>query len=220
MEEIMRKANSRLVSNLMIVCGIILVILSVFLYFHSHDNSEHISRENYTYTETPKKRVKIDSLSNLKNIFEKIEVGDSDTGDGGTKIKQVEELLGKPDIKGEEYSSGEKEISYTWTNFPWNDPTSSLMVIVRDGKVISKTININRKRNENVSDFPIAFNSLKNGEDYSSKKIVEKLGYPSTKMVLNVVDHDFELYTWSDANTIYSIEIRDGKLKDKRQNEY
>lgn len=90
----MRKRNSKVFNNLLIVLGTILICLAlVALFYQYYDlqgendkrvTSTHSSIKNGELTKS-KVNKKIDSLTTLKYTFEKITVGEEDSGSGGSK---------------------------------------------------------------------------------------------------------------------------------------
>ncbi|MBO0452548.1 DUF3862 domain-containing protein [Candidatus Enterococcus murrayae] len=223
----MRKKNVKLVNNLLIVTGVILVCFAAVLYGYLNVQKHDPVEEPPTTTSTKalssdEERVntKVDSLKELRQIIEKIDVGEDENGKGGTKKAEIEKMLGKPNSKMEDYQSGEKAVTYAWNNFPWKDPFTSVLITFRDGKVISTMLDVFIKDKKNLSDFLDHFNQIAVGEAYEKAALIEKLGYPTSEMVQKNNDHTYEYYTWSDSNKIFSIELKDGKIKERKQHEY
>lgn len=225
----MRKRNSKVFNNLLIVLGTILICLALVALFYKYYDlqgendkrvtSTHSSIKNGELTKS-KVNKKIDSLTTLKYTFEKITVGEEDSGSGGSKKNEVKNLLGKPDSKIEDYNAGEKATSYSWNYFPWDDPIVSVMITFRNGKVVAKSLDIAKKHEESIPGFLNEFNQMMNGQTYSKEEIIKKLGYPTSEMVLRHSKHQYEYFVWSDSNKIFSIELKDGELKERKQNEY
>lgn len=138
----------------------------------------------------------------------------------GAKKNEVKNLLGKPDSKIEDYNAGEKATSYSWNYFPWDDPVVSVMITFRNGKVVAKSLDIAKKHEESIPGFLNEFNQMMNGQTFSKEEIIKKLGYPTSEMVLRHSKHQYEYFVWNDSNKIFSIELKDGELKERKQNEY
>ncbi|MGM0167724.1 hypothetical protein IGI39_002708 [Enterococcus sp. AZ135] len=223
----MRKRNSKIFYNSLIVLGLLLVCfaLALFSYLNSQEDTVISSEPTITSKETSsiddqKMNKKVDDLPSLKEVFEKIEVGEEESDVAGSKSSQVERMLGEPDSKTEDYYAGEKTISYSWNYFPWDDPITYAMITCKDGKVISKSLTISEKQGETKEAFLDGFNGMTIGENYSKKEIIETMGYPNTEMIMRHGGHTYDNYTWSISNKIFSIELKDGKLNSRNQSEY
>lgn len=219
----MKKRHSKFHNNIQIVFGLLLIFLAIGLYDQIRsqpikpNNPEVLSIESNTINK-PTVNNKVDSFSALCDAFNQINVGEKDDGAGGSKKSQVVNLLGKPDSKAEDYYSGEKVISYSWNYFPWDDPVNLILVSFKNGKVISRTMTISQKNREDKPGFSEEFDRMVQGEEYSKEDIIEKLGYPTTEMTLRDSNHRYDHFMWGSSKVIYSIELKDGKLKGRTQN--
>lgn len=161
---------------------------------------------------------KIQSISELREVFAVIQVGEEKTGEGGSTQKEVNSLLGSPNMKGEDYLEGEKMLTYTWHQFPWESPMPMLSVSYNGKKVVNKSLYFSSEKVKDQEFNQENFDALQLEENYTREDLVQLFGNPDMESVAHSEMGTYEYYTWFRSQGIYNVDLRNNQLKEKKLN--
>ncbi|EOH93204.1 DUF3862 domain-containing protein [Enterococcus pallens] len=219
----MRKWNKKFYRDKYFWIGILCITLAVasYTYFkqpvHSVTNTTSTSGSESSELGDHVNE-KIGSVSELRESFEAIQVGNEKTGEGGSTKKQINSSLGSPNMKMEDYLEGEKVFTYTWHNFPWESPMPMLSVSYKNDKVVNKSLYFSNEKMKDQLFNQAEFDGLQLTDTYTREDLVERFGYPDLETVAHSEMGVYEYYNWFRSNGTYSINLQDNQLKEKRHN--
>lgn len=220
----MRKWNTRFYRDKFFWLGILCIVLA-FISFSYFNQPVHSTTKMNTTESTDSSEFgdhvneKIGSISELRQAFEAIQVGQEETGTGGSTKKQVNSLLGPPNMKSENYFEDEKQLTYTWHQFSWETPLPMLSISYAHDKVVNKTLYFSNEETEDQLFDQEAFDALQLEEAYTREDLIENFGYPDMESVDHYEIGMYEYYTWFRSDGIYELILKDNHLVDKRKDD-
>ncbi|MEO1772064.1 DUF3862 domain-containing protein [Candidatus Enterococcus ferrettii] len=216
----MRKWNKKFYRDKYFWIGLLCITLAVvsYTYFKQPFHSATPTKDIESSELDEQVNEKISSVSELRESFEAIQVGKEETGEGGSTRKQVNSSLGSPNMKMEDYLEGEKVLTYTWQNFSWESPMPMLSVSYKNDKVVNKNLYFSNEKMKDQMFDQADFDALQLMDTYTREDLVEIFGYPDMESVAHSEMGVYEYYNWFRSNGIYSINLQDDQLKEKRHN--
>lgn len=142
--------------------------------------------------------------------YNKINVGDSTSGNGGTSEKEVKSMYGKPVSNTETETQGNKSTSYTWTNVGTSLKGSTVTAEFINGKTIGKGYT-NLKNSPKIS--TTKYNKIKNGTNLTTVK--KELGLPMSESIIGSDSTSAQTLTYSNGSKSLSFTFANNALVSK-----
>lgn len=164
-----------MIKKTLLASTLVMVSLGLVACSNSKPSTENKTTSSVSSSKKQSSSETISSNKEYRTKFDKIKVGElSQNGAGGSTLKEVEAMLGKP-----ESTTSAKVATYKVKSETWNKDGVTIVAQTIDNKVVSKNItgfkwSVNRPEKLTLK----AFNSLKDGESYTT--ITNKFGEPDS----------------------------------------
>ncbi|MCY9807491.1 DUF3862 domain-containing protein [Lentilactobacillus senioris] len=185
-------------------------LLSILTLSACGNTSSKSSSTSSDSEKTEQKKTEKNTITLTK--YNKIKVGNSLTGAGGTDEKVVKSMYGKPESKSETAVPGasKKGTSYSWSNVGTSLKGAAVTTEFLDGKTVAKGYT-NFESSPEVTN--AKYKSIKLGQSYISVK--HKLGTPITESIAGSGTTSAQTLTYSNGTKSIVLIFTNNKLSSK-----